>query len=260
MPLVSLLADIGESYGPYVMGQDDLLLEVISDANVACGFHAGDPMVMDRTVASSLAADVSVGGHPGFPDVLGFGRRAMDLSYDQVRTDVLYQLGALGAFLGAHGLSMAHVNVHGKLDNMAGTDPVYAAAVVDALLAYDPGLVLVAQDGELERRALRAGLSVAYAFMADRGYEDDGQPVDRSRPGALLHDSAQIVDRALQVLETGTVPSVNGVAVPMRCDAVLVHGDTAEAVDNARLLRAGIEAAGVTVAAIPRVVAARVVA
>ena len=180
MNTVALIADVGEGFGRYTIGDDTALLSIVSGANIACGFHAGDPRIMESTVRTCAANRVSVGAHPGFPDIAGFGRRELKLSALEVRTDVLYQLGALSAFTRARGVAMAHVTVHGKLDNMAGTDPAYARAIVEAITAFDPGLIVAVQDGELEKAALAAGLPVGYTFMADRAYENDGQPVPDS--------------------------------------------------------------------------------
>lgn len=257
MPQVSLIADVGESFGPYVMGADDKLLDLVSDANVACGFHAGDPRVMERTVAACRDRSVSIGAHPGFADLMGFGRRTMHLSASEIRTDVLYQLGALSAFTRATGTTLSHVTVHGRLDNMAVVDPVYANAIVEAVVGFDPTLIVAVQDGELEKAALAAGLPVAYTFMADRAYESDGQAVNRDKPGAVLHDTAAIAERTIRAVSEGVVRSVAGHDIEMPCDAVLIHGDTPEAVANAVELRRLLERAGVLIAALPTVVGAR---
>ncbi|MEY9778322.1 LamB/YcsF family protein [Arthrobacter sp. MW3 TE3886] len=257
MPAVALIADVGESFGSYTMGDDAGLLELISDANVACGFHAGDPLVIERTVRLCEQNGVSLGAHPGFPDLAGFGRRAMALTRDEIRSDILYQLGALEAFSRGWNLSLGHVTIHGKLDNMAGTNHDYASAIVEAIARFDRSLIVVAQSGELERVALAEGLDVAYAFMADRAYESDGQPVSRDRPGAVLHNSAEIAERAIRVIQTGTLESIDGESIPMLCDGVLVHGDTPEAVENARLLRARLVAAGICIEPLTRVLASR---
>ena len=246
MAAVSMMADIGESFGNYRMGDDESILEVISDANVACGFHAGDPMVMDATVRACRARGVSVGGHPGFRDLQGFGRRAITMSRDEIRTDVLYQLGALKAFSTAQGVPLAHVTVHGKMDNIAGVDEMYAGAIVEAVRAFDPEIILTVQDGELERAAKKAGLRIAYTFMADRSYGSDGQPVSRDHPQALLHDPEVVAERALRAAVDGTIDSIEGTPIAMPCDVVLVHGDNAESVANAhkvhrRIVDAGIE-------------------
>ncbi|MGV9801679.1 LamB/YcsF family protein [Mycobacterium sp. NPDC003449] len=252
-----MVADIGESFGNYRMGDDESILEVISDANVACGFHAGDPVVMDTTVQACLAKGVSIGAHPGYKDLQGFGRRAITLTPQEIRTDVLYQLGALNAFATAHKTRLAHVNVHGKLDNIAGVDDAVAAALVEAIAAFDPELILVAQDGELEKAALNANLRIAYTFMADRSYAPDGQPVSRDHPEALLHDSQRIADRAVRAAVDGTVQAVDGSTIPMPCDVVLVHGDNAESVQTAHQVHRRLTEEGIEITSMDQVLAAR---
>lgn len=257
MSKVALMADVGESFGQYVMGEDALLLELVTDANVACGFHAGDPLVMERTIQICAERGVSVGAHPGFRDLVGFGRRPMSMTGDEVRTDVLYQLGSLAAFTRAQGTAMRHVTVHGQLDNMAVVDPDYAKAIVDAIVAFDPTLIVSVQTGELEKAALAAGLPVAYTFMADRAYENDGQAVNRRKPGAVLHDPEAIAARAIRAAVEGAVQSIDGVDIAMPCDAILIHGDNAESVQNGHELRARLEAAGIVIASLDEVLASR---
>ncbi|TQC44322.1 5-oxoprolinase subunit PxpA [Rhodococcus sp. WS4] len=257
MAVVSMMADIGESFGKYRMGDDESLLEVISDANVACGFHAGDPMVMDATVRACKAQGVSVGAHPGFRDLQGFGRRAITMSPEEIRTDVLYQLGALKAFATAQGVPLAHVTVHGKMDNIAGVDDTYAAAIVDAVRSFDPTVILTVQAGALERAGRKAGLRLAYTFMADRSYGSDGQPVSRDHPNALLHDPELVADRALRAAVDGTIDSIDGTPISMPCDVILVHGDNAESVTSAREVHRRITGAGIKILPIAEVLESR---
>ena len=165
---VDLVADLGEGFGAYRMGDDEALLDVVTSANVACGFHAGDPRIMDRTVAACAERGVSVGAHPSFPDLAGFGRRAMDLTPDEVRTDVLYQVGALQAFAAAHGTRVRHVAPHGRLGNLVATRADYAEAVAEAVASVDPSMIVLAQDGELAVAARARGLAVGVVGIADR--------------------------------------------------------------------------------------------
>lgn len=254
---VDLVADLGEGFGAYSLGDDSALLEIVSSANIACGFHAGDPDIMDRTVAECVRRGVSIGAHPSFPDLRGFGRRAMDLTAAEVRNDVLYQLGALSAFAAYHGTSVAHIAPHGRLGNLVATRRDYAAAVADAASRYRPDLIVLAQDGELAQAAAGRGLPVAIVGIADRAYEDDGTLVPRSQPGAVIHDPATIVDRTIRMVCEGIIESASGVKLPVVADTVLLHGDNPGAVDLARLIRKELTAAGVTIAPLPQVLAAK---
>ena len=249
---VDLVADLGEGFGDWTMGDDAALLDVLTSANIACGFHAGDPRIMDRTVAECVCRGVAVGAHPSFPDLVGFGRRAMDLTADEVRTDVAYQLGALQAFASYHGTRVAHLAPHGRLGNLVATREDYADAVVDAVLHIDPQLIILAQDGALAESARAADLAVGIVYIADRAYEDDGTLVPRSQPGAVLHDPDEIARRTVRAVMDGIVESRNGAPVSVVADTVLLHGDTPSAVDLARRIRASLEAAGVEIAPLSR--------
>lgn len=255
--VVDLVADLGEGFGAYRMGDDNALLDVLTSANIACGFHAGDPRIMDATVAECVRRGVGVGAHPSFPDLVGFGRRAMDLAPDEVRTDVLYQLGALQAFAAAHGTRVRHVAPHGRLGNLVATRADYAAAVVAAVSSVDPSLIVLAQDGELASAARASGLSVAIVGIADRAYRDDGTLVPRTEPGAVLHDPAEIAARTVRMVTDGVIRSVGGRDIGVDCDTVLLHGDTPGAVALARRIRADLLAAGVRIAPLAEAFAAR---
>jgi len=254
---VDLVADLGEGFGAYSLGDDSALLEIVSSANIACGFHAGDPDIMDRTVAECVRRGVSIGAHPSFPDLRGFGRRAMDLTADEVRNDVLYQFGALSAFAAYHGTRVSHVAPHGRLGNLVATRHDYAAAVADAAHRVNPDLIVIAQDGELAQAAAARGLPVAIVGIADRAYEDDGTLVPRSQPGAVIHDPATIVDRTIRMVCEGIIESASGVKLPVVADTVLLHGDNPGAVDLARLIRKELTAAGVTIAPLAQVLAVK---
>jgi UPF0271 protein len=247
---IDLAADLGESFGCYRMGDDEGMLEIVTSANVACGFHAGDPRVMDRTVAGCVARGVAVGAHPGFPDLVGFGRREMDLSPGEVRTDVIYQIGALQGFARAHGAMLQHVAPHGKLANMVVVDSGYADAVTEAVAAVDDGLIMLTYAGELAESARRRGLRVALAGFADRAYLDDGTLVPRSEPGALVTDSDEVVSRGIRMVLEGIVRSSGGRDVQVRCDSIVVHGDTPGSVELSRQLKKALTAAGVEVTAL----------
>ena len=246
---VAVVADLGESFGNYTIGDDDALLGLVSASNIACGFHAGDPRVMDRTVADCVARGIELGAHPGYPDLVGFGRRLIEASEEEIRTDVLYQLGALDAFARVHGATITHVAPHGRMGSIAQTDAKHARAITDAVAAYNPDYVVICQRGLLAEESRKRDLEVGYVFLADRGYGDDGMPVARSHPGGLIHDPALIGERSVQVVRDGTVRSVDGNVVPLGHDAdvLLLHGDHPTVLENGTALRAGLDAAGIRV-------------
>ncbi len=254
---VDLVADLGEGFGAYAMGDDEALLEVLTSANIACGFHAGDPRIMDATVRSCAQRGISPGAHPSFPDLVGFGRRAMELSPDEVRTDVLYQIGALQAFAVAHGTRVNHVAPHGRLGNLVATRADYAAAVAEAVAALDSSLIVLAQDGELAQAARARGLPVGIVGIADRAYADDGTLVPRQQPGAVIHEADEVAKRAVRMVTEGSVRSVGGRTIPVQCDTVLLHGDSPDAVAVARAVREQLMAAGVLLTPLPEILRAK---
>ena len=244
---MDLAADIGEGFGAYRMGDDARLLRTLTSANVACGFHAGDPRTMAASVALCQQENVAIGAHPSFPDLAGFGRRAMELSRDEVRTDVLYQVGALDAFARAAGTRVTHVSPHGRLGSLVATEPTYAAGVADAVEQYG-GLTLLTLPGVLVEEGRRRGLPVRVLGLVDRNVEDDGSLVSRRDPEALLHEADAIVDRAMQLAQDQSVTSRGGHRVDMPCDALLLHGDNTASVEAAERVRSALEAAGFTLA------------
>jgi UPF0271 protein len=244
---IDLSADLGEGYGSWEMGDDARLLESLSSANVACGFHAGDPEIMRRTVARCRDGGVAVGAHPSFPDRVGFGRRTMQMSYDELFCDVLYQVGALQAFARAAGVEVAHVSPHGRLGNLVVTDEAYARPVLDAIAAADEELVVVTYSGVLERLARERGMRVGLMAFPDRAYEDDGTLVPRQQPGAVIHGAEAIAARALRMVESGTVETASGGTVRLEFHTILLHGDNADSVTAARHVRRVLEDAGVEV-------------
>ncbi len=258
MPKIDLVADLGESFGAWTMGADEAILDLLTSANVACGFHAGDPRTMDLTVRRCVERGVAIGAHPSFPDLVGFGRRAMDLTADEVRTDTIYQLGALSGFAAAHGTRLSHLAPHGRLGNLVATRPDYAQAVVDAVAAVDPTLAVLAQDGCLADAARARGLAVGIVGIADRAYRADGTLVPRSEPGAVIHDAATIAARTVQIVTDGWLEAVDGSRVAVRADTILLHGDNPTAVENARAVRDALRVAGVEIAPLTEVLAERV--
>lgn len=248
---VDVNSDLGEGYGPWRMGDDEGLLEVVTTANVACGFHAGDPLIMDRTVALAASRGVAVGAHPGTLDLHGFGRRPISGEPPaELATMVVYQVGALRAIAARRGVRLRHVKLHGALSNAAAVDLALAGAVAEAIRDLDPTLCwLVPSGSEMAAAAARCGLRAVHEVFADRGYDDEGDLLPRNRTGAVLTDAGEVVERALRILEEGAVVSASGRVVPLACDSLCVHGDTPGALAMARALRAGLESAGVEVAA-----------
>lgn len=243
---IDLNCDLGESYGPWRMGHDEELLELVTSANVACGFHAGDPATMRRTVALAVRGGVAVGAHPGLPDRLGFGRRAMAVTAEDTYAMVLYQVGALAAVVRAAGSALRHVKPHGALYAMAAQSPVLAEAVATATRDVDEKLVLVGPgDSELERAASTMGLPFAAEIFADRTYTADGALTPRHRPDAFIRDPEEAAVRIVEALRSGVVRAVSGEPVRVRADTVCVHGDNPEAVAFARALRNALQQAGV---------------
>ncbi|HPE88918.1 MAG TPA: 5-oxoprolinase subunit PxpA [Spirochaetia bacterium] len=250
---VDLNCDMGEGFGAYSIGDDEGVLRYVSSANVACGFHAGDPSVMERTVALAAAAGVSVGAHPGFPDLAGFGRRELAASADEVRAMVLYQVGALGAFAAARGVALTHVKPHGALYNMAARRTDLAVAIAEAVAAYDPSLVLVGLYGsELVKAGNAAGLRCAGEAFADRAYRADGSLVPRSQPGAVIDDPAACAARAVRMVSDGSVTAIGGERVELRPDTICLHGDGDGALGLAAALSKALREAGVDIRPLSR--------
>ncbi|MCU1529713.1 MAG: LamB/YcsF family protein [Frondihabitans sp.] len=256
---VAIVADLGESFGNYTIGDDQTLLDRVTMANVACGFHAGDPRVMDQTVRDCLARGVEIGAHPGYPDLVGFGRRAIEASEEEIRTDVLYQMGALSAFVKVHGGTISHLAPHGRMGSMATSDALHARAVTDAVLAFDPSLIVICQQGHLEVEARKRGLPVGMVFLGDRAYGDDGMPVSRSLPGSLLHDAAAVAERCVKLVLTGLVTSIDGNDVPLGhdVDTILLHGDNKDALEISSALRAALAEADIAATGLQQVLAAK---
>jgi len=245
MRQINLNADLGEGFGAWQMGDDAALLRIVSSANVACGFHAGDPAIMRDTVREALAQGVSIGAHPSFPDLQGFGRRVMQMSPRDLEATVLYQVGALQAMAAAEGGRVTHVKPHGALSNVACADAAVAETVVRAVRSLDAGLILLAPaHSALARAGEAAGLQVRNEVFADRAYLDDGQLMPRSRPGAVLHDAQECVAHVLRMLQEEAIVTASGARLPTRIDSICVHGDGPEAVASARAIRQALEAAG----------------
>ncbi len=249
---MDLNADLGEGFGRWSLGDDVGLLNNVTSANVACGFHAGDPSTMRRTCELAAAVGVAVGAHVGYRDLAGFGRRFVDVAPAELTADVLYQLGGLEACARAAGTRVSYVKPHGALYNTLGTHEAQADAVVDAVRAFDPSLPVLGLPGAVWlKRAEVAGLPVRFEAFADRAYTVRGTLVDRRLPGAVLHSVGEIVERCVSIAVDGQVRAVDGRAVRLRADSICVHGDTPGAVAIARAVRAALEDAGVPVGAVP---------
>ncbi len=253
MTRIDLNSDIGESFGAYRMGMDEAVLEVITSANVACGWHAGDPMVMHKTVALAATRGVSVGAHPGYPDLLGFGRRGLDCTLEEVRNYVIYQVGALQAFCRAAGVPLAHVKPHGALYNTAVGDPRVGRAIMEAVAAVDPALYYVALAGagaeEVKRQAAEVGIRVMFEAFPDRSYTPEGRLTPRSRPGAVIHNPEEAARRALQMARDGSVTATDGSVIALSAQTLCVHGDNPEALALVKTIRDTLSGAGIEVLA-----------
>ncbi len=252
-PRVDLNCDMGESFGAYRIGADDAVFPFITSANVACGFHGGDPAVMRTTVARALERHVAIGAHPGLPDLIGFGRRTMDVSPQEVYDLVVYQTGALLGFTRAAGTTMQHVKAHGALYNMAAARVDLAAAIARAVRDVDRRLVLFGLPGShLISEAESIGLVTASEAFADRNYMPDGSLVSRKRSDAQIHDADDAVARSIRMVREGVVRAIDGSDIAIRADTICIHGDGEHAAEFAARLRRAFEADGIPVAAVGR--------
>ena len=250
---IDLNADVGEAFGVYSLGQDPDVMPHITSANVACGFHAGDAHVMRATVRLARQHRVSIGAHPGFPDLLGFGRRAMSLTPREIEDIVVYQVGALAAVAAAEGSEVVHVKPHGALYNLAATDRPAADAIARAIVSVNRHLVLVGLSGSaLIQAGVDAGLRTASEVFADRGYAASGRLLPRNAPGAVLDDVQHVAARALSMVRDRAVDAVDGARIALEVDTICIHGDTPAAAACARAVRLALVAGGVTVAALRR--------
>ncbi|WP_368929314.1 LamB/YcsF family protein [Alcaligenes faecalis] len=248
---IDLNCDMGESFGPWVMGHDEQVIPWVTSVNIACGFHAGDPGTMRQTVALALKHGVKLGAHPGLPDLAGFGRRVMAVTPEQVYDMVVVQVGALAAVARTQGTALHHVKAHGALYNMAARDGALAKAIAQAVADIDRSLILYALAGSVQVQAGRdAGLTIAQEVFADRSYQDDGSLTPRQQAGAMITDADQSVQQVMQMIEQGTVTSLSGKTVPLSADTLCLHGDQAGAAEFAQRLHQAFEQSGVRVLAV----------
>ncbi len=251
MPTIDLNCDMGESFGAYKLGRDEDVIKHISSANIACGWHAGDALVMNRSVQLAAAHGVGVGAHPSYPDLMGFGRRNMDCTAEEIRNYVMYQIGALSGFCTANGLKMRHVKPHGNLYLTAVEDETVATAVAEAIVSVDRSLMYVALAGAkgalMTRIGEKLGLKVLYEAFPDRAYTPNGTLASRRVPGAVISDPNQVAERALKMAKAGKVVATDGTEIDLHVDTLCVHGDNPSAVDLVKTIRALLESDGIAV-------------
>ncbi len=242
MYTVDLNSDLGESFGAYKMGRDGDIIPLVSSANVACGFHAGDPTIMAKTAQLCKESGVAIGAHPGYDDLQGFGRRNMNVSPEDVKNLIIYQVGALDAFCKSAGITLQHVKPHGALYNMAAKDAALSKAICEGIYSYNSSLILLGLAGsEMLRQAKAVGLPYAAEVFADRAYEDDGTLVARTKPGAMIKNEDEAVRRVVQMIKTHSVKSINGNDIEICPDSVCVHGDSEKALMFVQKIRSALE-------------------
>ncbi len=239
---------MGESFGAYTIGMDDEVIKHITSANVACGFHAGDPLVLDKTVTLAVEHNVAVGAHPGYPDLQGFGRRNMDCTLEEIRNYVVYQIGAIQAFCAVHGTRLQHVKPHGNLYNTAAVNEDIARVIAEAIASVDSELIYVALSSTkkdfMNKIAREVGLKVVYEAFPDRAYTSDGTLLSRRLPGAVVRDARVVAERALMMAKEGKVIAVDGTPIELDIQTLCVHGDTPMAVELVRAIRERLEGDG----------------
>ncbi len=248
---IDLNADVGESFGAYTLGMDAELIPLISSANIACGFHAGDPSVMRTTVERARRAGTAAGAHPGLPDLVGFGRRAMEIGLQEIRDITAYQIGALQAVCALQKVRLQHVKPHGALYNMAVRKPEIWDAIAEVTAGIDERLILFALAGPdratIEEIGRRRGIRIAFEFFADRAYEKDGSLVARSRPGAVIHDPGAVAAKVLRFVREGRVATIDGGEIELRAETICVHGDNPEALALVKTIRESLLQAGIEI-------------
>jgi UPF0271 protein len=249
---IDLNSDVGESFGNYKLGLDEELIPLISSANIACGFHAGDPSVMKHTVLLAGQNEVALGAHPGFPDLIGFGRRNMDVSMEEIKDYVTYQIGALQAFAVAQGMTLQHVKPHGALYNMAVQNLAIWDAVAEVIAGLDRRLILFVLAGsrreDIEAIGARHGIRIAFEFFGDRAYNPDGSLVSRREPGAVIHDHRLVAEKVLKMVTEGKIICKDGSEIRLAADTICVHGDNPAALQLIKRIRETLKTAGIEIA------------
>lgn len=249
MHFIDINCDMGESFGQYKIGNDDEILNYITSANIACGFHAGDPATMRKTVRKALQKNVAIGAHPGLPDLVGFGRRNMELLPEEARDLVVYQVGALDAFVKSEGGKLQHVKPHGALYNMAAKSPVLSEAIAEAIFKINPELILFGI-GELVTAANKNGLRSANEVFADRTYQSDGTLTPRKETNALIKDHNQAISQVIRMVKEGKVSSIQGTDVSIKADTICIHGDGEHALEFVKTISSKLTQSGITIAKI----------
>jgi UPF0271 protein len=245
---VDLNSDMGESFGDYKLGMDEEVLKYISSANIACGYHAGDPLTMEKTVKMAVKENAAIGAHPGLPDLMGFGRREMNITTEEAKCYVRYQIGALWAFASSRGVKLQHVKVHGALYNMAANDAGLSEAIAQAIYETDKDLILVGlANSEMIKAGKKANLKVANEVFADRAYNKNGTLVSRKKEGAMIHDEEEAISRVLRMVKEGKVSSITGEDIDIQADTICVHGDNPRAVGFVEKIKRALQAEGVEV-------------
>ncbi|WP_147539319.1 LamB/YcsF family protein [Anaerotruncus rubiinfantis] len=252
---IDMNSDMGESFGAYTLGCDEEIIKCVSSANLACGWHAGDPVVMDNRVKLCHKYGVAVGAHPGYPDLMGFGRRKMTISYEELKAYVKYQIGALNAFVTAEGMKLQHVIPHGAFGNLHMVDHTASLAICDAILEVDPDIILMTPASRMGVQvAKERGVRYASAVFADRAYNDDLTLVARGTPGAVIRDPEEAVKRVIRMVKEGVVTTVTGKEVPIEAHTICTHGDTLTAVEIVRSMRVALEAEEIQIANLNEIV------
>lgn len=246
--IVDLNSDVGESFGAYKLGLDEEVLKYVSSVNIACGWHAGDPLVMEKTIALAKDNKLGIGAHPGYPDLMGFGRRNLDITPKEARSYTIYQVGALAAFAKAAGVQLQHVKLHGAFYNTISANAALAKEVAKAIYDVDKNLIAMALAGsELVKASKEIGLRVAEEVFADRAYNSDGSLVSRKLPGSMIHDKDLAIQRIIRMITEGKVTAIDGKDININADSICVHGDNPEAVAFVKLIKERLEADGIKV-------------
>ena len=250
---IDLNSDMGESFGKYIIGNDEIILDYVTSVNIACGFHAGDPVVMEKTVKLAIEKGVAIGAHPGFPDLVGFGRREMSVSDEELRAYIIYQVGALKAFVEVYGGKLQHVKPHGALYNSAVKDYHLSTVIAQAIYDVDKELIMMGLTNSCMIQAAKdIGLDYASEVFADRAFNDDGSLVSRGMPGAMIEDVDECAKRVLRMVKSSEVVSINGEVIPVKAHSICVHGDSLKAVEFVKAIRENLKDKGIVFSSLNR--------
>ncbi len=256
MFMIDLNSDLGEGFGDYTLGMDNEILKYVSSANIACGWHAGDPIIMNATVKMAKKMKVSVGAHPGYNDLMGFGRRNMSLNFNELKMYIKYQLGALMAISEVYGVKIQHLKPHGAMYNAAATNYEYARAISEAIYEVDKNIILLGlANSEMINAGRTVGIKTANEVFADREYMDNGTLVPRKIEGAVITDADLVIKRAVKMIKHGTVESINGKTISIKADSICVHGDNPKAVDFVKKIRESFESENIKIKNLNEIIA-----